>query len=471
MSARLFGCVMPLNDISDDELRRIVSLFEMTHRASQEEADETIRNEAANAFAALLRLLAKYGLSVADIPAIQQRHQEIEAVKAANKAANATATSNQTEPNAFDLVHYMLQNYVDMKSHEYVAVTLWILHTHVYEQFMITPRLALLSPVRGCGKSMVLTLALRLAANAEKHDHITAAALFRAIERSRPSTQLLDEGDNLGLKLDRVIRAVLNSGYLQDGHITRTIRNEPQAFATFAAVAIAAIGTLTLPLLHRSIAVQMQRTLRTDLKAFEDLKTPEETARLDVVYRKIVAWKQNAQFRKDLQLPKKLHGRLGNNWRVLLAIADTFGAPWSNMAREAATLFAADSSDEDACVSLLYDTRTIFRAENIDRIKSAVLVEKLLEMDDGVGIWDAYRGEADDQSPHRITQGEVATLFRRFDRGLRPKPLFERGSRETRGKAGRGYYREQLEPWWKIYCREDGPADDPSKTPQRLRSE
>jgi hypothetical protein len=395
------------------------------------------------------------GLSLGDIPQIQQRQQESEAVK----RANAAAASNQSEPNALELVLYMLQGYADMQPHEYTATALWMLHTHVFDRFMVTPRLAPLSPVRGCGKSTLLLLAERLCANPERHDNISAPAIFRLIEQAAP-TLLLDEGDNLGLKLDRVIRSVLNSGHLRGGHITRVIRNVPQAFSTFAPMAIAAIGSLTLPLLHRSIVIQMHRTLRTDLKTIEMMNTPDETARLDKVHRQIVAWAQNAKLRPESPLPKVLHGRGADNWRVLIAVADSFGAPWSKMARDAAIAFAAGSSDEDACVSLLYDIRTIFRADNIDRIKSAALVRKLIEMEDGVGIWSAWRGESDDQSPHEISQGEVATLLRRFDRGLRPRPLFERGSRKTRGTAGRGYYWKQIEPWCAIYCRDDdAPAD------------
>ena len=125
-------------------------------------------------------------------------------------------------------------------------------------------------------------------------------------------------------------------------------------------------------------------------------------------------------------------------------------------------------------MALLYDIRTIFRRLNVDRVKSATLAEMLNEMEDGRGIWSAWRGENDDQSPHTISQGEIATLLRRFDRNLRPKPLFELGSRETRGKAARGYYRDQFEQWWSRYCPE-GADDDAASTdnvlPLRPKSE
>ena len=54
--------------ITDDDLRRIVSLFEMVQHASQEGADDHVRNEGLNATSKLLQLLAKYGLDLGDIP-------------------------------------------------------------------------------------------------------------------------------------------------------------------------------------------------------------------------------------------------------------------------------------------------------------------------------------------------------------------------------------------------------------------
>jgi Protein of unknown function (DUF3631) len=153
----------------------------------------------------------------------------------------------------------------------------------------------------------------------------------------------------------------------------------------------------------------------------------------------------------------------------LLSIADSFGSTdLSKTARDAAITFAGGYSDEDACVALLYDFRSTFRRHNnADRIKSSILTEALHEMEDGAGVWSAWRGESDDQSPHPITQGEIAQLLRRFDRNLRPKMLFELGSRKTRGKGGRGYYRSQLEPWWARYCPE--PANDDAGTDNVLQ--
>jgi hypothetical protein len=164
--------------ISEDDCRRILSLFEMTQRAFQEDVDEHTQNEAANVTAKLLRLLAKYGLDLGDIPEIRRHHEQSEAAKAARTASPATASNNRNQPNALELTHHVLQNYVDIAPHEQVGASLWFLHTHVFGRFQISPRLALLSPVRSCGKSKVLFLAERLVANPERHDNITAPQSF-----------------------------------------------------------------------------------------------------------------------------------------------------------------------------------------------------------------------------------------------------------------------------------------------------
>ena len=157
--------------ISDDDLHRVVALFAMVQRASQEGADDHVRNEGLNATSKLLQLLAKYGLDLGDVPALQQQHDQAEAAKAA-KSASATATkSDSSQPNAPELLRHVLQSYTDMAPHEYIGATLWFLHTHVFDRFQISPRLALLSPVRNCGKSKVLQLADRLTLNAVTRQH------------------------------------------------------------------------------------------------------------------------------------------------------------------------------------------------------------------------------------------------------------------------------------------------------------
>jgi putative DNA primase/helicase len=458
--------------ISDDDLRRIVSLFEMVQRASQEDADEHVRNEGTNATGVLLRLLGKYGLNLADIPDIARRHEQATAAKAATKTATP-AQEHPKAPNALELTHHVLREYVDMAPHEYIGTTLWFHHAHVFDHFPISPRLALLSPVRNCGKSLLLHLAERLTPNAERHDSISAATIFRLIDHGA-RTLLLDEGDNLGLKIERNLRSVLNSGYQKGGYIGRTIRGEPTKFSTYAPAAIAAIGMLPLPLMRRSVVIRMHRTSRTDLKTYQAMAASGEVRRLEALRRHMIAWSQTAQFNFNPRLPKILRGGTADIWRVLISIADSFQSTyWSKAARDAVVAFANGFYDEDAPVALLFDIRTILRRLGVDRIKGALLTQELHELEDGAGVWTAWRGENDDAMPHAITPGEIAALLRRFDLNLRPKPLFELGSRESRGKAARGFYKHQFEPWWQRYCpeKDDENADSDNVRQLHTKSE
>ena len=444
--------------ISEDVCRRIVSLFEMTQRAAQEGVDEHTKNEGINATAALLRLLAKHGLGLVDLPDIQRQHAEYEAAK---KGTASAATPSNNQPNVPELIQHVLWEYVDLEPHEYIGAVLWILHTHVFNHFQVTPRLALLSPVRGCGKTNFLKVIERLTPNPERYDNITAATLFRLIDGGSP-TLLLDEGDNLGLRIDRNLRNVLNGGYERGGKIGRSPGGVERDYSTFAPLAIAAIGMLPLPLMSRSIHFPMHRSRRDDLKTKEMLDTPAEKNRLEALRRLIVAWAQSVTaFNKQPQLPGLLRGRMADNWRVLVSVADSFGnSYWSKAAREAAVVFAAGYHDEDAPVALLTDIRIIFIRLRVDRIKSLDLAHELHQLEDGMGVWSAWCGEHDDQAPHPISQGEIAILLRRFSRTeLRPKPLYDRGSRTSRGSAGRGYYHKQFEPWWERYCDKQSDAE------------
>ena len=99
-----------------------------------------------------------------------------------------------------------------MEEHEYLAVALWVAHTYIFDRYAVTPRLAVVSPVRGCGKSTLLDLLDGVCQHGRKYDSVSAPALFRMIEPTRP-TLLLDEVDTHNLNSQGTLRAVLNGGH------------------------------------------------------------------------------------------------------------------------------------------------------------------------------------------------------------------------------------------------------------------
>ena len=155
-----------------------------------------------------------------------------------------------------DLVEGMLRRYVQLKDHEYVAASLWVAHTHVYDRFAFTPRLALTSPTSDAAR-LRCCLSSRLCAPIPTRVTTSPrAALFRLIDLG-DTTLLFDEIDNADLAKNWTFRTIANGGHHRSGSIVRTIDGRPRSFRTFAPMALAAISavSLPLPLRRRSISI------------------------------------------------------------------------------------------------------------------------------------------------------------------------------------------------------------------------
>jgi len=326
-------------------------------------------------------------------------------------------------PTPADTVRAMLEDYVALDPHEYVAATLWVIHTHVFDQFMVTPRLLLRSPVRNCGKTTLLDVVSRLVARPEKSDSITAAAIYYAVNSAK-RTLLLDEADNLELSARAVLRAVLNAGHRRGGAVTRMLQGRSRRFEVFAPIALASIGSLTLPLMSRSIVLRMRRhDGARSLHRYDDA----DVEKLDIVYTHVHHWVQRAALNRDPEMPTELRDRRADNWRPLIAIADACGPVWSALAREAAVSFAhRDRDDEDVAVTLLHHVRQVFDARAVERLASSFIVADLLDLDE---MWSEWRGVRGDERPRKLTQGALAVLLRPFN--IRPHKFWPANRQPT----------------------------------------
>ena len=223
----------------------------------------------------LLELLAKHKKTWNDVAEILAA-AEIPQQKDDEPSGDSIGSDR---PASLDLIRHILQRHLHLTEYQFTALTLWIAHTFKYHRFSVTPRLALLSPVRGCGKTTVLNLIQALAFKVKKFDHTTPAVLFRLIDREHPSI-LLDEADNQDLPVTAALRAVINSGHHTDGKVCRYLDGEEKVFSTFAPLALAAIGKLPLPILHRSIVLRMERAANARLARFDPKTIPRQEAGL-----------------------------------------------------------------------------------------------------------------------------------------------------------------------------------------------
>ena len=306
------------------------------------------------------------------------------------------------------------------------ALSLWALHTHAFEATRTAPILALLSPERRCGKTVTLGILSELVGRPLPASNISPAAVYRTVEKFQP-TLLIDEADSF-LAGNEEMRGILNSGHPRaTAFVIRTVGNEfePRRFSTWSAKSIAQIGKLPATLDDRSIVLPMKR--KTPGERVERFRPEKVSAALEVIRRKAVRWAADSLEtlrESDPTIPEVLNDRAQDNWRPLLAIADTAGGSWPQIARQAALLLSGPGVAEENSggVQLLWDLRDFFQKTKQDFLSSEDVVEKLLEMEER--RW----GEWKKGKP--ITKIQVAAILRKFR--VRPKQC-RLGSDPVRG--------------------------------------
>jgi hypothetical protein len=376
---------------------------------------------------------------------------------------SSASSADPERVNPLALIHHLLKEYVYLREHEYVAVALWALHTHVYRRFMVTPRLALRSPVPDCGKTTLMDILAKLVRVPAKFDSITAAALYHLIDETHP-TLLIDEVDNLllGAQPQGKLRAVLNSGHRAGGPaVAIQERGRTRRFSVFGPLALALPDIMTgLPrtLNSRSITISMQRSVR-ELRRL-DVTQPDPA--LDIAYGQILLWSRELQqLDSDPKMPAGARNRFSDNWRPLLSIADNLD--WGERAREAMTTFMHEFQDADIKITLLADIRRVFDAAAADRLFSSDLLGALYELD---ADWGEFHGIRGDGSAHKLKSSELASMLR--DLGIRPRPIWPL-NRTVKSKSARGYRRQQFEAAWRAYCSETVTPSQASKIKGLLR--
>jgi hypothetical protein len=188
------------------------------------------------------QMLAEFGLSWNDLPKILAADIDGSSDAGLSTAAPAASPTEADIPkrDILGMLLALIEEHVGTSAEERLAIALWILHCWVFDRFAVTPRLALISPVRGCGKTVTLSLIELLVPAGERVDHTTAAVIYHKLDRQRRTVLLVDEADGLGLHHNGVLRSVFNSGHRKGGAVERFVSGRPQRYRTHAPLAIAA---------------------------------------------------------------------------------------------------------------------------------------------------------------------------------------------------------------------------------------
>lgn len=305
-----------------------------------------------------------------------------------------------------------IKRFVVCERHTAEAAALWIVFTWMIDAVSVAPIANITAPMPNCGKSTLLELFEALSYRPLKSDNISPAALFRSIEKWRP-TLLIDEVDAF-LKDNEDARGILNSGHKRNGYVLRVVGedHEPRRFSTWGAKALCGIGSLASTLQSRSIRLELRRKLSGE--AVENLRHAKPTE-IENLARKLARFSRDAEsaVREARPTPVPcLNNRAQDNWEPLLAIADVAGGEWPECARRVAqTISEIEAEDSpDVATELLSDIRDVFVRQDTGTLFTADLLEELCR--DEEAPWSTWnRGKP-------MTPRQLSSRLKDF--GIRP---------------------------------------------------
>lgn len=361
--------------------------------------------------------------------------------------------------------HFIRRFLILPNESDYTIVSLWIAHTYFTHKIKTTPRLAIISPEYGCGKSRVLEVLESLTFKGEKLDHHTRSYLMRTVdlireEFSRSPTLLIDEIDSVFRKNSEegeATRAFANTGYRATGFYGITegdSKKTPTKFKTFAPMALAGKGeVLPESVMTRAVIIRLQRRMGneyiedflTDLVAFEAEELRDE----------LLNWSDyRAQDISTLNPDLPVRDRDREVWLPLFIVAHLAGEEWIKRAEIALANIQEAKSDNTLPREreLLSDLWKIFQRQDKDKIKSAAIILALIEMPDSE--WDTYNfGKP-------INERALAKKLRTY--GIKPAQM-----RFETGQGAKGYYRSEVESAVKRYLEPSMPAiSETTETPE-----
>ena len=270
------------------------------------------------------------------------------------------------------------------------AAALWVVMTWLMDVVQVAPLAVITAPEKRCGKTQLLEMIGKMSCKPMFASNITAAALFRSIEMWSP-TLLIDEADAF-LKDNEDMRGLLNAGHTRTtAYTVRTVGDDhtPKRFNLWGAKAISGIGKLADTIMDRAIVLELRRKL--DCETVDRIRHAE-TGLFETLQRKVCRFAEDHadDIRKAKpSLPEELNDRAQDNWEPLLAIADTAGGVWPELARKAALKISGDKKDtQSRGVELLDDIKEVFDEKKLDRVFTYRLVDYLCE--DSEKSWSTY---------------------------------------------------------------------------------
>ncbi|GAB2773457.1 DUF3631 domain-containing protein [Streptomyces daliensis] len=327
------------------------------------------------------------------------------------------------------------------------AAALWVAATHIQPALQHAPRLAVVGPVKRCGKSRLLDVLTETVHKPLITVNTSPAVVFRAIGK-QPPTLLVDEANTIfgsakAADKHEELRGLLNAGHQRNRPVLRIAGPEhtPTSFSTFAMAALAGIGDLPDTVMDRAVVIRMRR--RAPGEKVQQFRSRRDIPDLHRLRDRLAAWLEPLLDEAAECIPQMpVTDRAADTWEPLVMVADMAGGTWPEQARTACksmTAYEAEQDDDATFkVRLLADIQQIFaRHGDPATLPTRDLLGALCQ--DAEAPWADY-GTAG------LTPRHLGLLLKDF--GIASRTLrFDGGQRQAKGFA-----RSQFADAWQRYC-------------------
>jgi len=320
-----------------------------------------------------------------------------------------------------------------------MAHSLWIMHTHLMDEWETTPRIVFMSPEPGSGKTRALEITFLLVSNPILSTTSTAGYIAREINnQSKRSTLLLDEIDSVfsdKKNQNEELRSILNGGYRKGAKVGKCTmvgkKITTEQLEIFSAVALASLNILPDTIADRSIIINMKK--RSPQEKIESYRQRLEKEKSKKLKSSIEKWaKENSGIGKHYpDLPTEIHDRKADIWEPIITIADCAGKKIGQEARETAINLTMESTNQKPTlgIQLLKDLKDLFLEK--EKLSTVEILSQLNNKEESP--WgDFYK--------NGLSPGKLASMLKPY--GIRPKTM------RINTSVFKGYEIDQfMDPW------------------------
>ncbi len=362
----------------------------------------------------------------------------------------------QTNPRPLEKLLGIIERYVVTTPEQRLIIALWIVHAHLVHRFEQTPYLAVSSPEKQCGKSLLLELTELLVPRPWLTITPSEATVYRHVDASMP-TLLLDEFDAIfnpkSAERYEGLRAIINAGHRQGATVPRCIGNTNAVvhFRVYCAKVLAGIGVLPDTIADRSVPIRLQRKKRSE--KITRFRRREVAALAEPIRDAIAAWASkhgDAIAEARPVMPEELSDRMRDSCEPLLAIADALG--YGDEARTALVEILSEErvdSTERMQVKLLSDTRKLLADREAAAISTSQLLNSLYLLDG----WAGYYGRG-------LADRDLSKMLGQY--GIHPMSVWVPATETEEAQNVRGYKRDAFVEAWDRYLTEEEVEDAPA---------